>query len=191
MAAGAASVPTPSTITQLYRLVLRYAAASVLYSKPASQNLKRLYRPEFDIWMGRVQRASKTERLVHDRAEWEEFARRVQKTLNLLHRSSTTRDVTHKLTSNLADMQYHMDPVASVAARTSRSGTPSVPMSRPEFLPGKARNRSSEVDKLHAWDAFAELVGMAEGSSGVLLGKLRPKSPAPSEGKRRTAVRDS
>ena len=76
MAAGTANVPTPLTITRLYRLVLRYAAASVLYSKPASQNLKRLYRPEFDIWMGRVMRAGSTERLVQDRAEWEEFARR-------------------------------------------------------------------------------------------------------------------
>ena len=75
-AASTANVPTPSTITRLYRLVLRYAAASVLYSKPASQNLKRLYRPEFDIWMGRVQRAGNAERLVQDRAEWEEFARR-------------------------------------------------------------------------------------------------------------------
>ena len=64
-------------------------------------------------------------------------------------------------------------------------------MSRPEFLPGKARNRSSEVEKLHAWDAFAELVGMAEGSSGVLLGKLRPKSSALPEGKRRSDMRDS
>ena len=115
----------------------------------------------------------------------------VQNTLHLLHRSSTIKDVTHKLTSNLADMQYHMDPVASVAARTSRSGTPSVPMSRPEFLLGKAASRSSEIEKLHAWDAFAELVGMAEGSSGVLLGKLRPRSPARPDGKRRNGIRDS
>jgi hypothetical protein len=114
----------------------------------------------------------------------------VQNTLALLHRSSTTKDVTHKLTSNLADMQYHMDPVASVAARTSRSSTPSIPMSRPEFLLGKAANRTSEVEKLRAWDAFAELVGMAEGNSGVLLGKLRPKWPALPEGKRRTDMRD-
>ena len=55
---------------------MRYAAASVLYSRPASPNLKRLYRPEFDIWMGRVKRAGNAERLVQDRAEWEELARR-------------------------------------------------------------------------------------------------------------------
>ena len=76
MAAGAANVPTLSTTTRLHRLVLRYAAASVLYSRPASQNLKRLYRPEFNIWMGRVKRAGNAERLMQDRAEWEEFARR-------------------------------------------------------------------------------------------------------------------
>lgn len=109
----------------------------------------------------------------------------VQNTLNLLHRSSATKDVTHKLTSNLADMQYHMDPTAAVAARTARSGTPSISMSRAEFLLGKAGNRSDEVEKLHAWDALAELVGMAEGSSGVLLGKLRPRRPAVPDSSRR------
>lgn len=47
----------------------------MLYSKPASPNLRALYRPEFDVWMGRARRESDADK-VDRRVEWEEFATR-------------------------------------------------------------------------------------------------------------------
>ena len=72
-------------------------------------------------------------------------------------------------------MQYHMDPRDLVVANRSGAHSPTLQMSRAEFLPGKKGRRQGEIDKLHAWDGFAELVGMSEGSAGLLLGKVRPR----------------
>ena len=70
----ATHIPTPTTVSRLYRLLLRHAGASVLYSRPAMPNLRALYRPEFDIWMKRAKQGE--EAVMWDRAEWETFARR-------------------------------------------------------------------------------------------------------------------
>ncbi|CAD6569169.1 MAG: hypothetical protein CYPHOPRED_003118 [Cyphobasidiales sp. Tagirdzhanova-0007] len=168
-----ANTPIPIIIVKLYRRVLRQAGAAVLFSKPAMPNLRRLYRAEFDIWMTRAKGGPRE--FEQHREEWEEFARRAQSTLILLHRASTTNDIPHKLTAGLANMQYHMDPSPLVASRRSATASSSLQMSRPEFILGKKGRDTGEVEKIYAWDAFAEVAGMAEGSAGLLLGRVRPR----------------
>lgn len=92
----------------------------------------------------------------------------------LHHCSHYTGTVPHVLTSNLASMRYYMDPPAQVAARLGSTSLSTLRSSRPEFLPEKKGKKRAEVDKLFAWDAFAEIVGMAEGSTGLMLGKAKP-----------------
>lgn len=72
-------------------------------------------------------------------------------------------------------MKYHMDRPTLVAAKMG-SPTPfsSLRHSRPGFLPPKKAKKQSGAEKLLGWDAFAETIGMAEGSAGLLLGKVRP-----------------
>lgn len=69
--------PTPRQVAQLYKAVLRYATAAVLYARPAKPNLRALYRPEFDIWMA----AAKEPGSVKPEA-WLEFARRSQSAIS-------------------------------------------------------------------------------------------------------------
>ena len=187
------NLPTPTTVLRLYRLTLRHAGAAVLYARPASPNLRALYRPEFDIWMKRAKQGS--EAVIKDKAEWETFAIRceyradlsallltptasslfaVQNTLELFHQSSTHADLSHRLTKNLASMQYHMDAHDGVSQRQAGTASSTLQYNRVEFLSGK---KQADVEKVQAWDAFAELVGMAEGSAGLLLGKVRPRKP--------------
>lgn len=68
------NIPTPDVVCKIYRQVLRYAGASVLYALPARLNLRALYRPEFDIWMKKAKLGK--DAAVRDRQEWEEFSRR-------------------------------------------------------------------------------------------------------------------
>lgn len=100
---------------------------------------------------------------------------KVQNTLDFFHRSSHHADLPHRLTKNLASMQYHMD--AHDADRHRKPGKPSprIQHSRIGFLTEKQANHAAEIERMQAWDGFADLVGMAEGSAGLLLGKVRPK----------------
>lgn len=50
-------------------------------------------------------------------------------------------------------------------------------MSRPSMLNAKAARQQGSLQKLYAFDAFADLISMAEGSSGLVLGKVRPRKP--------------
>lgn len=92
----------------------------------------------------------------------------------LHHCSHYTGTTPHVLTANLASMRYHMDPPAGVAARLGSNSLSTLHLSRPEFLPEKKSKKQAEVEKLFAWDAFAEVVGMAEGSTGLMLGRAKP-----------------
>lgn len=69
-----------------------------------------------------------------------------------------------------------MDPPAQVEARKGGAALlATLRTSRPEFILGKKGKRETEVQKLFAWDALAETVGMAEGSASLLLGKAKPR----------------
>ena len=68
-----------------------------------------------------------------------------------------------------------MDPHPSVVAQRSGVSLSTLERSRPEFLPLKKGRNAGEIERLFAWDALAEVAGMAEGSAGMLLGKARPR----------------
>lgn len=101
----------------------------------------------------------------------------MQNTLELFHQSSQHADLTHRLVKNLASMQYHMDAHDKIAYRKPGKPSAGLEHSRLGFLRDKKITQASEAEKLQAWDGFAELVGMAEGSAGLLLGKVRPHRP--------------
>lgn len=73
-------------------------------------------------------------------------------------------------------MKYHADPPAHIEARLGGNALSTLRLTRPEFLIPKKAKKQSEIDKIFAWDAFAETLAMAEGSAGLLLGKARPRS---------------
>lgn len=72
-------------------------------------------------------------------------------------------------------MRYHMDPPAKVEVSRGGMSLHSLRLSRPEYLSEKKARRQAEVDKMFAWDAFAETLGMAEGSTSLMLGKAKPR----------------
>lgn len=84
-------------------------------------------------------------------------------------------DVTDKLTANLADLRYFMDPPAFVEAKLPMKSRIGLSYARPEFLQSKKGKLPGEVQKLYAWDPMAIVASMAEGSAGVFLGKARPR----------------
>ena len=102
----------------------------------------------------------------------------MQNTLELFHESSKRAELSHRLTKNLADMQYHMDAHEGVSKRQIGKSSSTLQHNRLDSISSKRLPSQAEREKLHAWDGFAELVGMAEGSASLLLGKVRSQKSA-------------
>lgn len=102
-------------------------------------------------------------------------------TLALLHNSSTTRGLPHKLTRNLSLIR-HIE-YRTLSKQVLPRWNPKLPANSPQYsvqhhTTTKESNKESKrekrysVDK-HAWSALGHVVAMAEGTSGMSLGKIR------------------
>jgi len=174
----------PATFTSLYRLFLRTCSASVLQFRPATRNLRQLWRPTFDT-AAKVTRElqagspdANTRKLKEDwLTVWEQ---RMDNTLALLYNSSTSRGLPHQLTRNLGflvlsqhqRLRSHQFPVWS----------PQLPPTSPRYKPAvEAPSRKDQNSKRwadfdeKAWTALSQVVRMAEGRQGISLGQIAIK----------------
>ena len=100
-------------------------------------------------------------------------------TLALMMNSSDTRGLAHKLTRNLATLNHHIQntytPTTSVQWKTSPdeyTDLEKVMKNRLKSERGQNKGASPEYNR-QAWGALEEVVCMAGGSAGVLLGRPR------------------
>lgn len=93
--------------------------------------------------------------------------------------SSSSRGLAHKLTRNLASLNYHIRDTHTPKPGPQWKSSPDEYVDIEEALRnrlkqerGQSKGSSPEYDR-QAWGALEEVVRMAEGSAGVLLGRPR------------------
>ncbi|KAI0333333.1 hypothetical protein GY45DRAFT_1272526 [Cubamyces sp. BRFM 1775] len=178
------TTPLPPSFRSLYRLFLRATSASVLAHPKATNRLRRLWRPIFDE-AARVIRqidddrlpASQRNSLVRWYMRWE---RRVDNTLSLLYRSAVSGGLPHRVTQNLSHMIDANATLRSPIQPSKRPWRGQLPPDAPEYRirPVKPLPPAQVEAGLHFHRArrlLGELVGMAEGWSGISLGRTQQR----------------
>ncbi|VDC02835.1 unnamed protein product [Peniophora sp. CBMAI 1063] len=171
----------PPSLTSLYRLFLRAASASVLDQHTARKQLRRLWRPNFESAARIIRDLDRADTVPTERARLEEALRvweqRADNTLALLMNSSGSRGLPHKLTRNLASLNYHIRDTHTPKAGPQWKSSPDYYVdleaafkNRLKQERGQSKGASPEYNR-QAWGALEEVVRMAEGSAGVLLGQ--------------------
>lgn len=191
-----AKIPThklPPSFTSLYRLFLRASSASVLHHRVAARHVRKLWKPTFReaaIVTHKLQspglRASEKEQLERWRCLWElssEFQLGilaqssmliivVDRTLSLLVTSAQSRGLAHKLTRNLSFLHFGFQ---SYQTYTRYGLTPTWNPQQREYRPVRpARPSQIRAEKFdsQSWGALEETARMAEGKSGLSLGRM-------------------
>ncbi|KAH8110458.1 hypothetical protein DFH11DRAFT_1514227 [Phellopilus nigrolimitatus] len=182
-------ITLPPEFTSLYRLFLRGTSASVLHHGPATRGLRRLYRPSFEAAAQSMKRIQARE---IDPIEKEkiriwlgEFDERINNTLAFLHNSSLSRGLAHRLIYRLSFLQ-RSNYGWSMKRYLYPSGTwnPQLPPDSEVYKIRVQREGSREANKERkkmaqqniddsAWGALEEVVKMAEGRDGLVMGMLR------------------
>ncbi|KLO16206.1 hypothetical protein SCHPADRAFT_938107 [Schizopora paradoxa] len=182
--------PLPPSFTSLYRLVLRASSATVLHTRPAKTYLRKALRPSFEaaatvihlLEEQEVKRetdgSSQTETEMRN---WlEEFDERANNTLSLMLASTHSRGLPHQTIRNisllnLGEKNFYREKQRTWLGRHPPSD-PSyrVPTENDPRL-WRAAMRRIEDAKLakHASEMLFETTRMAEGSSGLVLGRPR------------------
>jgi len=191
----------PHSFTSLYRLFLRAGSASVLHQKAARKQLRRLFRPIFDVAarvVGDLQsdRLSRSERvgrelfldIFQQRSTWINYSSlvlshlSVDGTLSLLLNSAQYRGVPHRAIYNLNRLRkahavwVHRKYYSG--AKNAWNPKAEVAHNSKPHAPQRPRDTDRmEKDRVHerCWDAFGEVVRMAEGRHDLSLGRLHLK----------------
>ncbi|KAI0692407.1 hypothetical protein C8T65DRAFT_711378 [Cerioporus squamosus] len=176
--------PLPPTFLSLYRLFLRSTAASVLSEPEATSVLRKAWRPAFSqaaMVMRQLERddvlPEHRRALTHWLTEWE---KRVDKTLSLLYSSAVARGLPHKVTRNLhlmiATNTNVIDPPPFLLDGGVWNGqlSPRDPKYQPPKTPKSKtpQQRARERFTGRSLHALSDVIGMAEASGGVTLGRL-------------------
>ncbi|KAI9568911.1 hypothetical protein HD554DRAFT_687120 [Boletus coccyginus] len=176
----------PSSFTSLYRLFLRAGSASVLHQKAARKQLRWLFRPIFDVAarvVGDLQsnQLSRSER-VRRELFLDIFQQRMDGTLSLLLNSAQYRGVPHRAIYNLNRLRnaHAVWTHRKYYSGAKNAWNPKVAVAHnlKPHAPQRPRDTDRmEKDRMHerCWDAFGEVVRMAEGRHNLSLGRLHLK----------------
>ncbi|KAH8103548.1 hypothetical protein BXZ70DRAFT_738438 [Cristinia sonorae] len=170
-----ANKPLPLAFTSLYRLVLRAAGASVLHHPAQTRQLRRLFRPTFQEAAKVIRKLEKQPSDQQHLSEWLElWQTRVDSTLSVLATSSSSRGLSHNLTRNIATILRN----ASFANPKRKFNwnpklAPDSKAYQPKPLASFAKDRESQAYSNDAFGALGEVIMMAEGRHGILLGRVR------------------
>ncbi|KIK34836.1 hypothetical protein CY34DRAFT_613086 [Suillus luteus UH-Slu-Lm8-n1] len=182
----------PSEFRSLYRLFLRTNSAVVLHHSPSKTQVRRLWRPVFNSAASIIQRlerkgirSSEREYLVQWLYTWH---KRVDHTLSLLATAAVSRGLAHKITRNLKWLrQNHVLWVEKSYYAHRHYWKPQLPQTSEKYLPYPLPKPGSRPDqilrnnrKMRLFDeqcsnAIGEVVKMAEGRHGIILGRLHLK----------------
>jgi hypothetical protein len=192
----------PTTFTSLYRLFLRICSASVLHHRPATRNLRQLWRPTFDA-------AAKVTRELHSQDVntrnhgegwlrlWEQRSEQellsgdghadriwlVDNTLAFLYNSCQSRGVPHQVTRNLGFLV--LSEHQRLRSHQFQSWSPQLPLTSPRYKPSRPLDSQQKLkeERLKRWADFdvnalaalSEVVRMAEGRQNMSLGQIAIK----------------
>ncbi|KAG6382062.1 hypothetical protein JVT61DRAFT_700 [Boletus reticuloceps] len=171
----------PPSFKSLYRLFLRASSASVLHHNAARKQHRRLFRPVFDAAakvVGKLQRnrLSRSERIGCEQF-LNTFQQRMDGTLSLLLNSAQHRGIPHQAIYNMNRLQkahaiwihgkYYFGSKNAWDSKATVTGN-SKPRVRSRDIDRMEKNRMHE----RCWDAFGEVVRMAEGRHTLSLGRL-------------------
>ncbi|KIY46128.1 hypothetical protein FISHEDRAFT_75971 [Fistulina hepatica ATCC 64428] len=174
--------PLPPTFRSLYRIFLRAASASVLHHNAGKKYLRKLWRASFDdaVKVIRLLESplSDAERLRWG-TWWEAWNARADRTLQLLYTSSQSRGLEHRLTRNLG-LLSHSEQLWLNSRRFPVWKPQAPPRLQLGRVPAKELAREARQARwldlnLTSWGGIQEVVRMAEGKDGLLLGKITVK----------------
>jgi len=163
----------PPEFRSLYRLILRTSSASVLHARPATQRIRAMWRPTFDVAAGmarKVRHPPPTQdgaRTAARAQDWlNQWERQVDNTLSLLYTSAISRGLAHKLIRNLSTLSNRRKEWLRFAyERPGPSWKPSGKQVQQSKKRPSDQNESGEL----AWNMVGEVVRMAEGRDQLTL----------------------
>jgi hypothetical protein len=193
---ASATIPVrklPPSFTSLYRLFLRTSSAAVLHHGVATRYVRTLWKPTFReaaVVVHKLQSPTlgTSERVKLERwhSRWESTSECrvdtflqptmlilvVDQTLSLLVTSAQSRGLAHKLTRNLSFLHYGFQ----IYQRSTHYYSTHLwdPQQR-EYKPARQAQRSQSMAKRfdrQSWGALEETARMAEGKSGITLGRM-------------------
>ncbi|KAH7906627.1 hypothetical protein BJ138DRAFT_1015906 [Hygrophoropsis aurantiaca] len=183
--------PLPQSFTSLYRLLLRTSSVSVLHKPSASRRLRALWRPTFEhaaqvirTLQNGSENPGEQEQLQIWLRIWEQ---RMDNTLSLLATSAQSRGLPHQLTRNLSWLRKSHATWVKDRYYAHKPWKPQLPETSPEYerkpiVPKtskaqdiQTKNRRFRLFDEKSWDAFGEVVRMAEGRHQISLGRIRLK----------------
>ncbi|KAI9441546.1 hypothetical protein H4582DRAFT_1809959 [Lactarius indigo] len=166
----------PPSFTSLYRLLLRTSSVAVLHHKAATRYVRTLWKPTFREAGTVILRLQNPTLATAEKAQLEKWLclweSSVDRTLSLLSTSAQSRGLAHKLTRNLAFLNFGFHQYQESVRFGSK--LPWNPQQQ-EYKPARqARPSQIEVEKFDSqcWGALEETARMAEGKSRLSLGKI-------------------
>ncbi|KAH9042815.1 hypothetical protein EDB85DRAFT_2227420 [Lactarius pseudohatsudake] len=166
----------PPSFTSLYRLLLRTSSAAVLHHKAATRYVRTLWKPTFYEAGTVIHRLQVPTLATAEKAQLERWLclweSSVDRTLSLLSTSAQSRGLAHKLTRNLAFLNFGFRRYQeSIRSNSTRSWEPHQQEYKP---PRDARSSQIKAEKFDSqcWGALEETVRMAEGKSRLSLGRI-------------------
>jgi len=183
----------PPSFTSLYRLFLRTSSAAVLHHGAATRYVRTLWKPTFReaaVVVHKLQSptlgTSEKEQLEKWHSRWELSSECqvdtllrptmlilvVDQTLSLLITSAQSRGLAHKLTRNLSFLhfgfqKYQEDTRYSI----KQAWNPQQQGYKPARQAHSSQTMAERFDG-QSWGALEETVRMAEGKSGLSLGRM-------------------
>ena len=183
----------PPSFTSLYRLFLRTSSAAVLHHGAATHYVRTLWKPTFReaaVVVHKLQSptlgTSEKEQLEKWHSRWESSGEcqantlfrptklicAVDRTLSLLITSAQSRGLAHKLTRNLSFLHFGFQEYQeSVHYGTTRFWDPQQRDYKPARQARPSQIKAERFDG-QSWGALEETARMAEGKSGLTLGRM-------------------
>ncbi|KAI0060592.1 hypothetical protein BV25DRAFT_1807237 [Artomyces pyxidatus] len=179
---SASPIRLPATFKSLYRLVLRASSASVLHHHAGTRYLRPLWRPVFReaaVVVCKLQNKAMNSLDRQRHEKWlESWDRNMDRTLTFLSTSARSRGLPHRLTRNLSFLNYGFRAWQSERLYKTTSPWDPNPQNSKAGMQLKASRRHNKSDvaseqfDLKSWGALEEVVTMAEGKSGISLGRI-------------------
>ncbi|KAI0262211.1 hypothetical protein BC834DRAFT_925299 [Gloeopeniophorella convolvens] len=166
----------PSSFKSLYRLFLRTTSASVLHHRAATRHIRQLWKPTFReaaTVVCKIQHPSlKASRRARNESWLHLWEQSVDRTLALLSTSAQSRGLANNLTRNLSLLHFRFQFYQQGRHYGhSQRWQPQQGQYRPAKLPRPSDLKAHAFDD-QCWGALEETVRMAEGKSGLSLGRM-------------------
>ncbi|KAF8262196.1 hypothetical protein EI94DRAFT_1603330 [Lactarius quietus] len=166
----------PPSFTSLYRLFLRTSSAAVLHHKAATRYVRTLWKPPFREASMIIHRLQNPTLDTAEKAQLEKWLclweSSMDNTLSLLSTSAQSRGLAHKITRNLAFLNFGFRQYQrNIQFNLTRHWDPQQQEYKPHREPRPSQIKIEKFDS-QCWGALEETARMAEGKSRLSLGRI-------------------